>query len=97
MRELGLKNESYDSKEVKKLPDSENPLDKINEICRLLQMFLHAHAGFIRSDLQDYLNVFSVIMNPPKNKYQKLEMLFNRAMVFPVLLRYRMETPHSSV
>jgi transposase-like protein len=89
VKELGLISEVYDSKESKKLPDSENPLDKVNDLCRLLQMFLKAHSGFKRDDLQNYLNVFHVIINPPENKYEKIEKLLNRAMDNPILLRYR--------
>jgi hypothetical protein len=33
--------------------------------------------------------MFSVIMNKPENKYEKVEKLLSRAMDFPVLLRYR--------
>jgi hypothetical protein len=43
----------------------------------------------MRSDIQSYLNVFSVLMNQPENKYEKVEKLLSRAMGFPILLRYR--------
>jgi hypothetical protein len=46
-----------------------NPLGKVNNLCRLLQLFLRAHSGFMRSEIQSYLNIFSVIMNQPENQY----------------------------
>jgi len=81
--------EIQDSREIKKLDDSDNPLGKVNNLCRLLQLFLRAHSGFMRSEIQSYLNIFSVIMNQPENKYEKVEKLLFRAMDFPILLRYR--------
>ena len=89
---LNLESEAYDSKKIKKLPDSKNPLNPVNQLCRLLQMFLRSHAGFIREDLQGYLNVFFVIMNPPENKYEKIEKILELGFHKSVLLRYRGQT-----
>jgi hypothetical protein len=89
VKELGLISEVYDSKESKKLPDSENQLDKANDLCWLLQMFLQVHSGFKSDDLLNYLYVFHTIINPPENKYEKIEKLLNRAICNPILLRYR--------
>jgi hypothetical protein len=72
VEKLNLKSEVYDSREIKKLPDDDNPLDPIKDICRLLQMFLRTHSGFMRCELQGYPNVFPVIMNRPENKYEKV-------------------------
>jgi len=58
VKALNLKSIKYDSREIKKLPDSENPLNKINQYCRLLKLFLSAPSGFKRDDLQNYLNLF---------------------------------------
>lgn len=69
---LGLESEEHSSKELKGLPDKENPLNEINRVCNLLQKFLNAHSGFNRSKMQDYLNLFCFIENPPDNKYEKL-------------------------
>lgn len=89
VNKLALISEVYDSRDLKRLDDSDNPLDPVNNLCRLLQLFLRAHGGFMRSDIQNYLNVFSVLMNQPENKYEKVEKLLSRAMDFPILLRYR--------
>jgi transposase-like protein len=86
---LDLESEAYDSREIKKFPDSKNPLNPVNQLCRLLQMFLRSHAGFIREDLQGYLNMFFVIMNPPENKYEKIEKILELGFQKSVLLRYR--------
>ena len=86
---LSLQSEAYNSRDLKKLPDKDNPLNPVNQLCRLLQMFLHSHSGFIRDDIQGYLNLFSVIINPPENKYEKVEKLLKCALNNPILLRYR--------
>jgi hypothetical protein len=66
---LDLESEAYDSK---------NPLNPVNQLCRLLQMFLRSHIGFIREDLQGYLNMFFIIIYPPANKYAKIERILNK-------------------
>ena len=81
--------EVYDSREIKKLDDSDNTLGKVNNLCRLLQLFLRTHPGFMRSEIQNYLNIFSMIMNQLENKYEKVEKLPFRVMCFLILLRYR--------
>ncbi len=48
--QLSLSSIAYDSKDLKRLDDA-NPLDPVNELCRLLKLFLRAHSGFIRDDL----------------------------------------------
>ena len=53
--ELNLKSVSYSSSDLKGLADSENPLDPVNRIHCLLKMFLNAHSGFCRDEIQDYL------------------------------------------
>jgi transposase-like protein len=89
VEKLNLESEAYDSKDLKKLPDRDNPLNKINKICNLLQQFLHAHSGFNRSKMQDYLNLFCFIMNPPENKYEKLVKFIEMGITLPKILRFR--------
>jgi transposase-like protein/DNA-directed RNA polymerase subunit RPC12/RpoP len=86
---LDLKSIEYDSREIKKLNDRENPLNRVNQYCRLLKQFLNAHSGFIRDDLQDYLNLFTFIMNPPNDKQEKVEKFMNRALNCRITHRYR--------
>jgi len=86
---LGLKSLQYDAREIKKLPDSENPLNQVNQYCRLLKLFLKAHSGFIRDDMQDYLNLYCFIMNPPNDKHLKVENFMNQAFNCRIVHRYR--------
>ena len=86
---LDLKSIAFDSREIKKLPDSENPLNRVNQYCRLLKIFLNAHSGFKRDDLQNYLNLFSFVMNPPGDKQKKVEKFMNQALDCRIVHRYR--------
>ena len=51
--------------------------------------FLNAHSGFNRDSLQDYLNLFSFVRNPPYEMLEKVEKVVNLAFKNPKLLRYR--------
>ena len=94
VRELGLTSETWSSSELKGVPDKENPLDPVNEACAMLKRFLRSHSGFIRDDVQDYLNLFCFIVNPPHDRFLKVEAFIKRALDFPVLHRYRDKTPN---
>lgn len=89
VKELNLTDESYDANECKKFPDKDNPLNHINQQCRYVQRFLKSHDGFNRDDLQDYLNLFFFIMNPPYNKLEKIEKLLISAIGNPKTLKFR--------
>ena len=89
VRERALVSEAHDSRVVKMLPDDENPLWKVNRLCLLLRFFLDGHSGFDRSNFDGWLNLFSVMMNPPEDRLEKAAMLLDRAMTFPNTLRYR--------
>lgn len=89
VEKLGLVSEAYDSKEIKKLPDNENPLHRVNEVHARLKNFLYAHNSFDRSSLQGYLNLFSLAMNPPSDNLEKVETLLNFAFKNRKTLRYR--------
>ena len=56
-----------------------NPLNRINHYCDLLKKFLNFHPGFDRDELQDYLNLFSFMMNKPHNKLEKVNILLEKA------------------
>ena len=90
---LNLRSIAYDSRELKGLADKDNPLDKVNRKCALLKGFLNAHSGFNREDLQGYLNLFSIMVNPPENKYEKIEKILSLSLNKPILLRYRDKNP----
>jgi hypothetical protein len=52
-------------------------------------MFINAHGGFKRQDLQGYLNLFSLVTNPPDEMLEKVELIINLAFQKPKTLRYR--------
>lgn len=86
---LSLESEAYDAKLLKGLPDELNPLQPVNRLCFLLKCFLRAHSGFNRDNVQGYLNLFSVAMNPPADKLEKAAFVLDRAMRCPKTLRFR--------
>lgn len=77
---LQLKSKSYKSTYLSKLNDKDNPLNKLNHYCDLLKKFLNAHPGFNREELQEYLNLFSFMMNQLHNKLEKVEILLKFAL-----------------
>ena len=89
IEKLHLISESYDSSEIKKLPDKDNPLNRVNEVHARLKNFLHTHTSFDRDTLQGYLNLFSFTMNPPAEHLEKVEILQNLALNTRKTLRYR--------
>jgi len=86
---LDLLNEEYDAKKLRKLPDADNPLRDVNRLCFLLKLFLNSHSGFKRDDLNGYLDLFWVMMNPPNTKMEKAAFVLDRAMHNPKSLAYR--------
>ena len=89
VQELALKSIAYASKDLKGLPDKDNPLNPVNRAHYILKKFLFAHSSFIRSDLQDYLNLFAFVTNPPEDLLAKVELVINLAFQNPKSLRYR--------
>lgn len=89
VEKLQLRDESYNSHEIKKLPDKENPLYEINHQCYLLKKFLNAHSGFDRDDLQNYINLFCFIQNPPFDLLEKVKIVLDSAIRNPKTLKYR--------
>ena len=89
VRKLRLESETYDSREISKLPDRDNPLREADRLCFLPEAFLERHNGFDRARLPDWLNLFHVTMNPPEDKLEKAARVLERAMASPQTLRYR--------
>lgn len=89
VKELSLKSEVHPSNETKGLSDAENPLFPVNRIHNLLKMFLNAHSGFNRNQLQGYLNLYAFVINPPSDYLEKVEKILHLAFENPKLLRYR--------
>jgi len=89
VKELSLKSKAFSSKELKNLPDKENPLNPVNRVHAILKKFLNAHSGFDRNELQNWLNLFAFISNPPDDFLKKVDLIVNLAFQNPKLLRYR--------
>jgi hypothetical protein len=89
VKELGLRSEVYPSRKYSRLPDAQNPLADVNHLCYLLKRFLGSHSGFDRGNLEGYLDLFWVMMNPPAEKMEKAAFVLNRAMDNPKYLSYR--------
>lgn len=86
---LALKSVSYRSADLKGIDDRRNPLSRVNHMHFLLKEFMHRHSGFDRDRIDDWLNLFSVIVNPPDSRLEKAAMVLDRAMSLPVTLPYR--------
>lgn len=89
IEQLSLASIAYSSRDLKGLADSENPLDPVNRIHSLLKMFLNAHSGFHRDELQDYLNLYAFAINPPSDPLEKVEKIINLVFNNPKSIRYR--------
>ena len=89
VKELALNSVSYASKDLKGLLDKDNPLYPVNRAHAIMKMFLNAHSGFMREDLQGYLNLFSLVTNPPDEMLEKVEVVIKLAFTNPKTLRYR--------
>jgi hypothetical protein len=89
VKELALNSISYASNDLKGLLDKDNPLYPVNRAHAMMKMFLNAHGGFIRDDLQGYSNLFSLVTNPPDEMLEKVELLIISAFTNPKSLRYR--------
>ncbi len=94
VKELSLISEVYSSKSMKGLADSENPLEPVNRIHCLLKLFLNAHGGFNRDDLQGYLDLYAFVVNPPSDYLEKVERIINLVFENPKSLRYRQWGAH---
>lgn len=88
---LNLISQAYAADDLKGLKDCDNPLDPVNDIHDSLKKFLNAHSGFNRESLQDYLNLFTFLRNPPYEMLEKVDRLVNLAFQYPKLLRYRQQ------
>lgn len=86
---LELNEEKYNSKELAKLEDKDNPLRTINHSCALLKKFLKGHSGFDRDEIQGYLDLFAFLMNPPAEPLEKVKILLVCSLYIPETLKYR--------
>lgn len=71
------------------MPDTDNPLQWVNEMPARLKNFLYAHNGFDWDSMHGYINLFSFAMNPPSDHLEKVKLLLNLAILMQKPLRYR--------
>ena len=83
-----MTSKAYAAKDMKGLADSENPLNPVNRVHNLLKMFLNAHSGFNRDDLQGYLDLYAFVVNPPIEPLENVEKIIKLAFDYPKSLRY---------
>ena len=86
---LGLQSKAYASAEIKKLADKDNPLERVNRIHFYLKRFFYAHKSFKREDIEGFINLFSFVMNPPAEKLEKVDILFNLGLSCTKNITYR--------
>jgi hypothetical protein len=97
IRELSLTSEVYDINATKGLPDNKNPLDPTNNIHDSAKLFMRAHGGYNRDNLQDCMNLIWFILSEPKNRYVKIYKFIGLALNSPKKVKYRdvMSKKHS--
>jgi transposase-like protein len=89
IKELFLSSEAYASKDLKGLPDKDNPMNPVNQVHVILKKFLNSHSGFNREDIQGYLNLFAFVTNSPIDRLEKVELVLKMAFQNPKSLRFR--------
>lgn len=73
MKQLGLVSQAYSSASLKGLPDSKNPLRRVNEIHVRLKNFLFSHNSFNMDEIEWILDLFCFVSNPPINPLLKVD------------------------
>ena len=73
VKKLELESIVHASSDTKGLLDKDNPLYPVNRAHAILKMFLNSHSGFLRKDMQGYLNLFALVTNPPHEMLSKVE------------------------
>lgn len=86
---LNLIDESHPFKETKLLDNNDNPLEPINEVHRMMKLFIKNHGSFKRDNLQDWLNLISFILNKPNNRYEKVAKFIKMAIYNKKCIRFR--------
>ncbi len=85
----GLTREIHYTRDTKGLPDSINPMDRINHAHAVFKRFMKAHGGFLREDLQDWCNLFCFIYNHKGNLSGMVKDFLQMAVSTHEVIRYR--------
>ena len=86
---LGLESVAYRSADPGGLDDAHNPLRRADHTHFPLRESVRRHSGLGRDRIDDWPDLFSVIVNPPSNRLEKVAMVLDRAMSLPISLPYR--------
>ena len=84
-----LRSKEYKSIISKFVEDKKNPLYPINHMQMLLKKFMSAHSGFNRDNIQDWLNLFAFLMNPPFDRNEKIIELLKLMINTRITLRFK--------
>jgi transposase-like protein len=83
------RDEIHTTAETKGLPDKRNPMEPVNKVHRLLELFLKRHGGYKREDLPGWLNLFAYWYNTPGTAMEKAIKFIEMAVKKRKMLRYR--------
>ncbi len=64
-------------------------LERVNRIHFYLKRFLFAHSSIDRDSIEGFINLFSFVMNPPKEKLEKVDILINLGLECTQNISYR--------
>jgi hypothetical protein len=87
--EHSLQSKAYQSAELKKLPDKGNPMERVNRIHFYLTRFFFAQSCFDSNSIEGFINFLSFVMNPPKEKLEKVDILINLGLECTQNITYR--------
>ena len=86
---LSLIDLKFNLSKIKYLPMKRNPLEPINSRKRSLKYFLNVHNGIKFSNMQDYLNLYCFIINPPHNLFLKVTIILDLLLNTKKVIKYR--------
>jgi len=86
---LALKSEVHTSAETRGMKDEDNPLDEINDLHDKMEKFMRAHSGYDRASLQDWMNLFWLLTNGPRDKMDKVKWFLEMALSKKIRIKYR--------
>ena len=86
---LGPGGVAYRSADPGGLDDAHDPLRRANHTHFLLRESVRRHSGLGRDRIDDWPDLFSVIVNPPPDRLERVAMAPGRAMSLPISLPYR--------
>ena len=86
---LALKSEVHTSAETHGMKDEGSPLDTINDLHDKMEKFMRAHSGYDRASLQDWMNLFWLLTNGPRDKMDKVKWFLEMAFSKKLRIKYR--------